>query len=1212
MRDGKSEKDRRRERRQAWDSCRVVPIVQDEQKPRKRLSFIRIVICTINSFMVIALGFLSKSSLLLLITASNRNSKAVPSKPYALLFLGCSLIAPSIFTLIKALWKITFKDSKTPKRLTLLWVIFTEFLVAFGTALLILIAMPDFDVLTNVAILNTVGILSAMLQMVGNIITKERTRFTVTSLLAVVFMICGYVLFIIGYLLQTNQMGLSIGLAIVGTLCISFNWWENYSMLFKGGFLQRIAEDIRRSRNMICIISSVVRIAVTAAVLGAYVKLSAQDWSSVLSPLEQSKPIILSLFAIQVISTALCHGLAVAACKMHEVRRGFVAPLWLISPIVLITFPIIFVVHRGANSSSSYCYQLENSQNVTFFQLLEDVDWTICARDIFQKQNQMSMVIVGGSLFCWWIGLVLCTIYTCFIKVYRIERSRDLFVRQGYEAAFIDQGMLLNTRFKIQLSKKASSDRKETVMIKLCATMWHETYDEMMKIIISMFRMDKFRPRRNHFNDVSFDFHIFFDDSFYTMEGSGERHVNEYVETLAEVINEVYMIFSEDNQSIFKEMAQLPEQKVIQTPYGGRIRYTLPHGNILTAHLKDKQLIRHRKRWSQVMYLYYLLGWKLNRKYCQRYQNGENKSTLEKSWAKEKQNTCILALDGDTDFQPSAVMLLVDRMTLYPEVGAVCGRIHPTGVGPMVWYQKFEYAVGHWLQKSAEHVFGCVLCSPGCFSLFRAEALMDDNVMKMYTTKPTEAIHYLQYDQGEDRWLCTLLLQQGWRVEYNAASDSYTSAPQEFKEFYNQRRRWGPSTLANTLDLLNTASVTVQKNKSISKPYILYQIINTAASILGPATVCLMMAGCFTFVFNINVNVGLLLAILPAAIYLILCYKLKADTQITIAALMSIGYAFLVTAAILSIIGNLVINSTFMTPSGLFLIGITVIYFTTAVLHPQEFPLIIYGLLYFICIPSGYVLLPIYSMVNLNNVSWGTRETASAAKPTPASTPVVKYKRSCRCCCWNIRFQVDEDVKVVVIPGDVPTPMMTQLDEKEQQLFDNREKDSSEMCWISQLKEKSYDISLKEDILDEEEAEFWRDLQERYLKPLDEDKGKQKKISTDLKDLRNKVTFVYFFCNALWLAATFFLQEIGSVVCIKLPRINSTGFIVRDQYMYIDPIGLMFLFGFVSLIVIQFLAMLWHRIGTLMHYMAYNETASKERRAFKKSMQDTSFEKNFL
>ncbi len=72
-------------------------------------------------------------------------------------------------------------------------------------------------------------------------------------------------------------------------------------------------------------------------------------------------------------------------------------------------------------------------------------------------------------------------------------------------------------------------------------------------------------------------------------------------------------------------------------------------------------------------------------------------------------------------------------------------------LGPMVWYQKFEYAIGHWLQKAAEHMLGCVLCSPGCFSLFRGSAIMDDNVMRTYATKSTEARHYVQYDQGQGR-----------------------------------------------------------------------------------------------------------------------------------------------------------------------------------------------------------------------------------------------------------------------------------------------------------------------------------------------------------------------------------------------------------------------------------------------------------------------------
>lgn len=52
---------------------------------------------------------------------------------------------------------------------------------------------------------------------------------------------------------------------------------------------------------------------------------------------------------------------------------------------------------------------------------------------------------------------------------------------------------------------------------------------------------------------------------------------------------------------------------------------------------------------------------------------------------------------------------------------------------------------------------------------------MDDNVMNTYTTVSTEPRHFVQYDQGEDRWLCTLLLQQGWRVEYSAASGESSS-----------------------------------------------------------------------------------------------------------------------------------------------------------------------------------------------------------------------------------------------------------------------------------------------------------------------------------------------------------------------------------------------------------------------------------------------------
>ena len=49
------------------------------------------------------------------------------------------------------------------------------------------------------------------------------------------------------------------------------------------------------------------------------------------------------------------------------------------------------------------------------------------------------------------------------------------------------------------------------------------------------------------------------------------------------------------------------------------------------------------------------------------------------------ENTYLLTLDGDIDFQPPAVSLLVDLMKKNSNLGAACGRIHPVGSGPMVW-----------------------------------------------------------------------------------------------------------------------------------------------------------------------------------------------------------------------------------------------------------------------------------------------------------------------------------------------------------------------------------------------------------------------------------------------------------------------------------------------------------------------------------------------
>ena len=145
----------------------------------------------------------------------------------------------------------------------------------------------------------------------------------------------------------------------------------------------------------------------------------------------------------------------------------------------------------------------------------------------------------------------------------------------------------------------------------------------------------------------------------------------------------------------------------------------------------------------------------------------------------DRQNSYLLALDGDVDFEPEDFELVLNRMVRNKDVAACCNQIHPRGSGPLVWFQRFEYAVGHWFQKAAEHVLGCVLCSPGCFSLIRVSHIMHDNVMAMYKSLAQDARTKLMYDQGEDRWFCTLLLLTGGRIEYEAGSHCQTFAPEK-------------------------------------------------------------------------------------------------------------------------------------------------------------------------------------------------------------------------------------------------------------------------------------------------------------------------------------------------------------------------------------------------------------------------------------------------
>lgn len=81
----------------------------------------------------------------------------------------------------------------------------------------------------------------------------------------------------------------------------------------------------------------------------------------------------------------------------------------------------------------------------------------------------------------------------------------------------------------------------------------------------------------------------------------------------------------------------------------------------------------------QVMYMYYLLGHRL----MELPISVDRKEVMA-------ENTYLLTLDGDIDFQPHAVRLLIDLMKKNRNLGAACGRIHPVGSGTTVVSTSFN------------------------------------------------------------------------------------------------------------------------------------------------------------------------------------------------------------------------------------------------------------------------------------------------------------------------------------------------------------------------------------------------------------------------------------------------------------------------------------------------------------------------------------------
>ena len=716
-------------------------------------------------------------------------------------------------------------------------------------------------------------------------------------------------------------------------------------------------------------------------------------------------------FIVQILTTFFAYLFVWISCTMTLHWSGLALPLILSTPFSLAWYYIQFQI-----SAIYQGYFLHYNP-----------------RDAFQEVYPAAPLIASAL----WFGEILAMGYYLWTRSNIIlARDTDMFLIPYYDGVFLEQQIMLNrqtTKGKIsqmayRLQYGPSVVQRPARTIFICSTMYRENHIEMSQMLTSIYRVahyfEKQRDENPDFAD-KFESHIFFDGSI------NGTQLTQFALQLVSLLEDVIKV-------------KLEECRKEETPYGYRLTWFLRNNGMpFTIHMKDNLKVKNKKRWSQVMYMNYVIDYRI-----------QNDPDLEAD------NTFILTTDADIDFTAESAVVLLDNLASNPKVGAVCARTHPKGAGPLYWYQIFDYAIGHWFQKPAEHILGCVLCCPGCFSVFRCSALKD--VIEEYSSGVTSASEFLTKDMGEDRWLCTLLIQKGWRLDYCAISKNYTYCPEGFDEFFKQRRRWIPSTVANLSLLVSEAGSITRGNDTVSILFILFQAIFLFSTAISPATVILVIASGLHSAYKLSDEATIaiiVILILVSVIYGIICIYTSQKTQLDVAKLLTFIFAVIMAVVVAGIFKDLIsdifpepkltflqppdcssflqpiqpgstigpiettstptttaftsaaaistFNPTVFTPDAegyencvkaarylgslpnttasptfklpvstttIYLGAFAFTFIAAAVLHLPEWACLLHVLWYLLALPSGYLLLLIYSAANLNSQSWGTRE----------------------------------------------------------------------------------------------------------------------------------------------------------------------------------------------------------------------------------------------
>ena len=305
------------------------------------------------------------------------------------------------------------------------------------------------------------------------------------------------------------------------------------------------------------------------------------------------------VIVVQILCSWILYSVAKFAnrCRIHYC---FAIPMTLVTPVCLFTLAPL-CSYRIDNP----CAYTSSFPDHLFFQCPADMKWSSW---------------MGEDYILWMFAFIsFCWISSQIWRAPNIilADTNKLFSKLYYHGLLVDTCLMLNRRD--ENIKKDEDKRLKPQIVKGCATMWHESSEEIKVCLKSLFKMDEDycvrKLRENAYDQFEWEANVFFDDCMMKLEDKwksklqdkktdgkdgkkGDKTkvddtkwvVNTYVLDLLKTVDEYGTEWYDKIGVDFGKPIKM------LTPYGGRLTWELPGGTRMVVHLKDKSKIRNKKR----------------------------------------------------------------------------------------------------------------------------------------------------------------------------------------------------------------------------------------------------------------------------------------------------------------------------------------------------------------------------------------------------------------------------------------------------------------------------------------------------------------------------------------------------------------------------------------------------------------------------------------